>query len=91
MLGTIVKYTAAAIVGAVVFATCMHITDEEALNHIRDMITAHEALERAKGKDGDDLRAEMVSFIRAHRNDWDKTYILAETGRQAQNLYGSWV
>lgn len=91
MIGSIFKYTLAALAGAVVFATCMHVADEEALNHIRDMITAHEALMKAKGTEGEELKKEMLAFIQAHRGQWDKTYIMAETGRAAQNLYGTWV
>jgi hypothetical protein len=91
MIGAIFKYTLAAVAGAVIFATCMHVADEEALNHIRDMIDAHAALSRAKGLDGEELKTEMVNFIHSHRQAWDKTYIMAETGRSAQLLYGHWV
>lgn len=91
MIGAIFKYTLAACAGAVIFSTLMHMTDEEALNHIRDMIVAHEALERAKGLDGEELKQAMLTFIHHHRAEWDKTYILVETGRQAQLLYGNWV
>ena len=91
MIGTLVKYTVAAVAGAIIFTTFMHMTDDEALEHIRSLIVAHEALERSKGLDGEDLKKEMLAFIHQHRAEWDKTYILAETGRQAQLLYGAWV
>lgn len=91
MIGAIFKYTLAAVAGAVIFATCMHVADEEALTHIRDMIDAHAALSRAKGMSDEALKTEMVDFIHLHRATWDKTYIMAETGRAAQNLYGAWV
>lgn len=91
MIGSILKYTAAAFAGAVIFATCMHVADQEALTHIEDMITAHEAVEKAHGKIGEELRAEMAAFIRLHRDAWDKSYTMADTGRKAQLLYGKWV
>lgn len=91
MIGTIIKYSLAAFAGAVIYATCINMTDDEALEHIRTTIDAHLALTRAKNMTDDEVRAEMVSFIHSHRHEWDKSYIMAETGRQAQALYGVWV
>lgn len=91
MIGSIIKYSLAAFAGAVVFATCMHVADEEALTHIEDMITAHEAVSRSKGLSEEELKTEMIAFIRQHRDAWDHSYTMADTGRKAQLLYGAWL
>lgn len=87
MFGTILKYTAAAFAGAVIFATCMHVADEEAVKNISAAIDAHIALRRAEGMDDASVKESIANYIRANRGMWDKTYTMAETGRRVEELY----
>jgi hypothetical protein len=91
MIGSLLKYTAAAFVGAVVFASAMHYTDDTAYDTIKAAVDAHETLLRAGGKEGDELKEAMADFIKANRVIWDKTYILKETSERVNTLYANWI
>ena len=91
MIGSLLKYTAVAFAGAVVFATAMHYTDDKAFDTIKAAIDTHETLLRAGGKDGEELKEAMAAFINANRVVWDQTYILKETCARTKDLYAIWL
>lgn len=91
MIGTVLKYTAAVVAGAVLFATCMHHADENAYEAIKAHLDDHETLVRRQGNlDAEGLRETMRNYIAANRPLWDTTYTMAETGRRVEQLYSRW-
>jgi hypothetical protein len=91
MLGTIVKYSLAAAVGAIAFAIAMHHTDDCAYEDIKAKIAAHEALLRKTIGAEEDIKPLMADFIRANRVIWDNTYITKDTMVRVNELYAVWL
>lgn len=87
MLGTILKYTAVAFIGAVAFATSMHYIDENAYEVIKSTIDIQRDLFKEKGLTGDELTEAMRHYIDTNRTAWDGMYQLKETATRVQQLY----
>lgn len=91
MIGSIIKYTAVAFAGGVIFAVCMFSADEAAFEKIKDSLAIYAKLQIDEGKEGEELKLAMADYIRSNRSHWDKTYTLAETQRRVQDLYATYI
>lgn len=88
MLGSILKFTAIALSGAIVFATAGHFMDADVVDHAKEACTNY--ANTLAGLPTDEFKEKMKAFILINRDDWVRQLTYASSVKDLDDVLATW-